>query len=114
MAGGPPKWNKISEPGKVNIDVGGGGVQTGAILEGNLFQGKVTSRTNYTGPPARDGAGPVAPREHNDGGISVRNEGSQSHQPIAHNNAFLDDVVFEQNVNIQPAAQRDDDRMDLK
>lgn len=72
-----------------------------------------------------------------DGTISVRNEGSQSHQPIAHNNEFLDEVVFEQNVNselflfkyyisieldeirnlcdtpsvhftVQPAAQRDD------
>ncbi|KAK3526634.1 hypothetical protein QTP70_030849 [Hemibagrus guttatus] len=65
MAGGPQKWNNISEPGTVNIDVRGGGVQTGAILRGNLFQGNVTSRTNYTGPPPGDGAGPVAPREQN-------------------------------------------------
>ncbi|KAK3558795.1 hypothetical protein QTP86_028690 [Hemibagrus guttatus] len=102
MAGGPQKWNNISEPGTVNIDVRGGGVQTGAILRGNLFQGNVTSRTNYTGPPPGDGAGPVAPREQNEF------DGSMNYvtRPSVH-------------FTVQPAVQindeeRDEDRIDLR
>lgn len=39
----------LTEVTRVNIAVTGGGVQTGAVLEGNNFQGQVISRINYTG-----------------------------------------------------------------
>ncbi|MCI4381913.1 hypothetical protein PGIGA_G00257440 [Pangasianodon gigas] len=103
MAGGPPARKQNSELRRMNIDVTGGAVQMGAFLEGNTFQGDVTSRTNYTG----------------DGTINIRNEGSQSHQIIAHGNTFGGGVVFEQNINIQPPGQnnneeRNEEQMDLR
>ncbi|KAK2834804.1 hypothetical protein Q7C36_015505 [Tachysurus vachellii] len=120
MAGGPQNFKQISEPRTINIDVREGGVHTGAILEGNEFRGQVISRTSYTGPPTREGegSGPVMPREQNDRTISIRNDGSQSHQNIVHNNAFGGDVVVEHNINIQPVGQNneniDEGRIDLR
>ncbi|KAF4081440.1 hypothetical protein AMELA_G00161360 [Ameiurus melas] len=118
MAGGPPRRNENSQVRGINIAVTGGGVQTGAILEGNNFQGQLISRMNYTGPPTGEGAGPVAPREQTDGTINIRNEGSQSHHPIALGNTFGGDVVLEQNINLQPPGQNNEveneARMDLR
>ncbi|KAB5565764.1 hypothetical protein PHYPO_G00245240 [Pangasianodon hypophthalmus] len=51
--------------------------------------------------------------------INIRNEGSQAHQIIAHDNTFGGSVVFEQNINIQPPGQnnnegRNEEQMDLR
>ncbi|KAF5907561.1 Uncharacterized protein DAT39_002751, partial [Clarias magur] len=105
MAGAPPPYPNCDHS-RVNIDVADGGVHTGAILSGNTFKGQVTCRTNYTGPPARDGAATVVAKQLNvfqigNEGINISNKGSLSHQPIVQNNTFEDTVDLDQSINIQ-------------